>query len=340
MVLEHLFPDSWLEKKFSLSFFMGAGFSIIGIILARLLFGSNSGLASVIFTSLLIIPSLYKLFKEEEKIELKEKKFSFKELYKDNKNLIHAYLGIFAGVFVAYYMIAFLSAYFGWNTVNIFREQLFLDPAIMGRAAYSFPTFWSILANNWWVLLATFMLSLLSGNGAVFFVVWNASAWAAIFGLRAIAAGAVLGKSPFAIGAIMQLITLPHILLEGGSYILAGIAGAMISRDIVSESKEMGKFMGIFAMILVGFYVMNMFFKIIANGPFLIIIRMLLVLGLVYVLKNAFLDKKHKEVFVYNYWLFIVALGVFILGALVETGVLSWSDTLNLYYSASAAYFG
>jgi hypothetical protein len=307
--------------------------------LARLLFGSNSGLASVIFTSLLIIPSLYKLFKDEEKLEEKEKKFTFKRLYEDNKKLVEAYVGIFLGVFFAYYLIAFMSAQFGWNTLAIFREQLFLDPAIMGRASYSFATFWSILANNWWVLLACFLLSLLSGNGATFFVAWNASAWGAIFGMRAIGAAAVLGKSSFAVGGTMTLITLPHILLEGGAYILAGIAGAVISRDIVSESKEMWKFIGILFGIIVAFFVLNMFFKLVMSGPVLIILRMLLVVGLVYLLKHAFLDKKHQEVFVYNYWLFVLAIVIFIIGALVETGVLSWSGTLNLYYMASSMYF-
>ena len=130
-------------------------------------------------------------------------------------------MGVFFGVFFAYYSIAFLSAHFGWNTLGLFREQLFLDPAIMGRATYSFATFWSILANNWWVLLATFFLSLLSGNGATFFVAWNASAWGAIFGMRAIGAAAVLGKSSLAVGGLMTLITLPHILLEGSAYIIA-----------------------------------------------------------------------------------------------------------------------
>lgn len=340
MVLEHIFPESWLEKKFGLAFFIGSGFSVIGILLARLLFGANSGLASVIFASLLIIPSLYKLFKDEEKLEEKEKIFSLKKLYVDNKKLIHAYLGIFLGVFFTYYIIAFMSASFGWDALNIFKEQLFLDPAIMGRATYSFPTFWSILANNWWVLLACFFLSLLTGNGATFFVAWNASAWGAIFGMRAIGASVILGKSSLAVGGLMTLITLPHILLEGGSYILAGIAGAVISRDIVSESKEMKTFLKILFMIIVGFFIMNLFFSLIVGGSLLIILRMLLVISLIYLLKNAFKDKKHKEVFTYNFWLFVIAIVVFIIGALVETGVLSWSTTLNLYYSASALFFG
>ena len=66
MVLEHLFSERWLEQKFWSAFILGLGYSLIGILIARMLFGANSGLASVIFTSLLLIPSLRKLFKKEE----------------------------------------------------------------------------------------------------------------------------------------------------------------------------------------------------------------------------------------------------------------------------------
>lgn len=340
MVLEHLFPESWLEKKFSLSFFLGLGYTIIGIVLAKLLFGANSGIVSVIFISILLIPSLRKLFVREEKIEEKEKKFTFKKFYRDNKHLVFAYLGIFIGVYVAYFLIAFLSMKFGWNVTSMFGEQLFLDPAIAGRATYQFGIFWSILANNWWVLMACFLLSLISGNGATFFIVWNASAWAAIFAVRAVGASAVLGVSSIKVAAIMQVITLPHILLEGGAYILAGIAGAVISDDAVSKSSDLKAFIPILLGVVAIFFVLNMFFTSITNLlPILVMLRMLTVFGLVYLLGHAFPDKKHKEVFTYNYWLFVIALLVFILGALVETGVLSFSGTLNMYYSAAQMFF-
>jgi len=259
MVLEHLFPEDWLEKKVRYAFLLGVVYSVVGIILARLLFGANSGLASVIFTSLLLIPSLRKLFVREEKVEEREKKFSFKHLYTDNKHLIEAYMGVFLGVYVTYYLVSFLGMYFGFNTVNILREQLFLDPAISGRATYNASLFWSILSNNWWVLAACFLLSLISGDGAVFFVVWNASAWAAIFGFRAVAAAAVLGKSALGVGLTMNIITFPHILLEGGAYILAGIAGAVISSEVILRSKELRNFLFYLVVALVSFYFLNWF---------------------------------------------------------------------------------
>ncbi|MCF7799148.1 stage II sporulation protein M [Candidatus Woesearchaeota archaeon] len=337
MVLENLFPDNWLEKKTGYAFLLGFIYSLVGIVIADLLFGANSGLASVMFTSILLIPSLRKLFVKEEKLEEKEKKFSLKELYKDNKHLIHTYVGIFLGVFVAYWSLSFFGSLFGWNVTTLFKEQVFLDPAISGRATYSFSTFWSILQNNWWVLLACFFLSLISGDGATFFVVWNASAWAVIFGVRGVAAAATLGQSPFLVGGLMLLIILPHMLLEGIAYILSGIAGAVISDEVIAKSGELKKFLSSLVFIMLGFWVLNYVFKLLLQGPALIVLRMVVLGGLVYLLKHVFAhNKKHQEVFVYNYWLFIIALLIFIIGAAVETGVLSYSGLLNKYYLAAA----
>ncbi len=339
MVLEHLFPDSWLEKKMSLSFFLGLGFTVIGVLLARLLFGANSGIVSVIFISILLIPSLRKLFLMEEKQEEREKSFTWKHFFKDNKHLILAYVGIFLGVYVAYFAIAYMSMAFEWNITSIFGEQLFLDPAISGRAIFDSAMFWSILTNNWWVLMACFFLSLLSGDGATFFIVWNASAWAAIFAVRAFGAGQILGTSSLEVALVMQLIVLPHVLLEGGAYLLAAISGSIISDDAVSKADDLRHFIILLIGSIGGFILLNKLFTIITGSiSALVTLRMLTVFGLVYLLGFAFPDKRHKEVFIYNYWLFVFAILVFIVGALVETFVLSTSNTLSVYYSAAQLF--
>ena len=340
MVLEHLFPDSWIEKKFLPSMILGIVYSLIGIFIARLLFGANSGIVSVMFTSILLIPSLRKMFRKEEREEELEKKFSLIRLFKDNKNLIKTYLGIFIGVYISFYLVSFLSMSFGWNITKMFGEQLFLDPAIAGRATYDFATFWNILSNNWWVLLATFLLSLISGDGATFFIVWNASAWAVIFAVRSVAASFIMKTSALKIALLMQLMTLPHTLLEGGAYILAGIAGAMISYDATSRSKNLKKFLPLLFLLSASFVLINYLFSFISNNVvFLVILRIVSVLGLVYFLQLAFPDSKHQEVFRDNYWLFIGAIILFIIGALIETGVLSFASLLNNYYLASATFF-
>ncbi|MFP4118803.1 MAG: stage II sporulation protein M [Candidatus Woesearchaeota archaeon] len=336
MVLEHLFPDNWLEKKFTFSILLASGYSLIGIILARLLFGANSGLASVMFTAILLIPSLRKLFEAEERREEREKKFTLKELYKDNKHLIKAYLGIFIGVYVTYFLVSFISMKLGLDTYSIFKEQVFLDTALKGRATFSSDMFWSILHNNWWVLVACFLLSLISGSGATFFVVWNASAWAVIFAVRSNLAAQVTTFSPEGAAAMLVLITLPHVLLEGGAYILAGIAGAILSDDVISDAKDLKKFLAGAVLAGAGFWLVNYTLKAFMEmSASLYVLRMTAFLGFLYLISRTFHDKKHKEVFIYNYWLFAIALLVFVVGALVETFVLGNSNTLNFIYSAA-----
>ena len=137
----------------------------------------------------------------------------------------------------------------------------------------------------------------------------------------------------------MLLIVIPHVLLEGGAYILAGIAGAVISDDVISESKELRKFIFSLIGVVAVFFFLNYLFSFFLYGSVLTVLRIVFFLGLLYLLKLVFVDKKHKEVFTYNFWLFVVALLVFIVGALVETGVLSFSGLLNQYYMASMMFF-
>ncbi|MAG38946.1 hypothetical protein CMO90_02550, partial [Candidatus Woesearchaeota archaeon] len=171
MVLEHLFPEDWLEKKAGYAFLLGVGYSIIAIIIAGILFPSDPALVAVAITSLLILPELYKLFSIEERREDKEKKFSFKELLKNNKDFVKIYLYIALGIFLVYAISALILPSFQVN--QLFREQLEMR-GVSGGAVFSTPLFLDILINNWWVLLACFVMSLLTGDGAIFLITWNA----------------------------------------------------------------------------------------------------------------------------------------------------------------------
>ena len=56
MVLEHLFPEDWLEHKGRYAFILGVVYSVIGIIIATILFPGDPALVAVAFTSLLLLP--------------------------------------------------------------------------------------------------------------------------------------------------------------------------------------------------------------------------------------------------------------------------------------------
>lgn len=335
MVLEHLFPDDWLEKKALYAFILAVLYSVIGIFAARLIFGSNSGIVSVVFVSILLIPSMRNMFRWEERKEEKEKRFTWKHLWRDNKDVLKAYFSIFFGIFFTYMFFSFILPQMGVDTFNVLKEQLFLDPALRGHA-FETGTFASILVNNWWVLVVCFIFSLFTGDGALFFIAWNASAWGTIFGYRALTASLHANVNPWYFLLIILGIVIWHVILESGAYIVVATAGSVISRDIVSKSGEVGKFL-IFLFLGGGLtvlfvYMLRMF---VFNQYLLVSTIALMFIIVLYCLSYIFNDRRHKEVFTYNFYLFLIGLAIFILGALLETLVLSNSITLNRIYEYS-----
>ena len=88
MVLEHLFPDDWLERKHRYAFLLAFLYSLVAIVVARLLFGANSGIVSVVFTSLLLIPYIKKLFEKGRDSEMQEPEFNLKRFWANNKQAV------------------------------------------------------------------------------------------------------------------------------------------------------------------------------------------------------------------------------------------------------------
>jgi uncharacterized membrane protein SpoIIM required for sporulation len=342
MVLEHLFPEDWIEKKSGYAFLLAIGYSIIGIIISRLIFGSNSGIVSVFFVSLFLVPTMRKMFYYEDTIEEKEKNFSFKHLLMDNKELIKTYLMIFLGIFLTYTFFSFVLPQLGINTFNIFKEQLYLDVNLKGQAiSFTSSTFWSIMINNWWVLVACFVLGLIAGDGAIFFITWNASVWGTIFGYRALSASYVANVEPFYYLAIVLSIVIWHVILEGGAYILVGTAGGVISREVIKNSNDVKAFLIYFLIGICLIFFINYMLKMILPSSILIFIMSALsFIFLLSFLIDVFKEKSHKMVFKYNFYLFILGLLVFVIGALVETFVLSNSTILSKIYELSMMYVG
>ena len=345
MVLEHLFPENWLEKKVGYAFLIAVIYSTLGIFAARLLFGANSGIVSVIFTSLLILPYLQKMFKKEEREEEREKRASLtswdslKHFLKNNQ-AIRVYFSIFLGIYLTYTLYSFILPQLGVDTFNLFKEQLFVDPALRGRA-FDFGTFLSILANNWWVLLACFLLAIIAGDGAIFFITWNASSWGALFGYRAFVAGSAAGVSPWWYLFLILIITLPHVILEAGAYILAAISGGIISDEIIKEKSDIKHFIFfvICGAILIFFlrYIYKHAFRT-SNMLVFNLITMVLIIVMIHFIGSLFQQKKLKKVFVNNYSLFIMAIIIFIIGAIVETIVLNHVSILEKIYMMSYSF--
>lgn len=286
MVLEHLFPEDWLERKTKYAFLLGAGYSLVGVAIAKLLFPSDPALVAVAFTSLMLLPELYKIFSIEEEQEVQsyeqDKKLTFWELLTDDSDFIRVYVFLFLGILTVYSLASIVLPSFQVN--YLFEKQLAMRHAA-GQAFFPTALFWSILTNNFFVLVACFIMSLITGDGAIFLITWNASVWGTIFGVTARNAAMNAGVSSIYYLFLVLIIIFPHMILEALSYILAAISGGVISKDVLLEKFDSERF---------------------------------------------------QKVFEYNFMLFIFAMIVLVIGAVIETWVLgnvqTYRSIINLSY--------
>ncbi len=339
MVFEHLFPESLLERKEWTAFVLAFIYSTLSIVIARLLFPANSGIVSVVFVSIFLIPYFSTILKREELQEESESTKSFTGLLRDNADAIKTYLFIFMGIYLAYMLYAFLAPALGYSVSGVFREQLSLE-GVRGGVVFSTGTFADIVLNNWWVLLACFLVALVAGDGAIFFIAWNASTWGTIFGYRAIAASSFNGSSAILALLIIVAVTLPHLLLEGGAYILAAIAGGVISDEVVEKLEGIKSFVIYFIAAALIYAVLYVMLKTLLSPggehPVMVgVAGIALAMGMLYAMRYLFPQSRERRVFIYNYALFAAAIGIFILGALVETYVLYNSGALRSVYTAA-----
>ena len=333
MVFEHLFPEKVLESREWTGFFLAFIYSTLAIIIARLLFPANSGLVSVVFVSIFLLPYFEIILKREELQEKHEKHHTFWHLFYDNLDVIRTYFFLFFGIYLAFMLYTFFSPYFGYDVSAVFREQLSLE-SVRGGATFGFSTFMDIFLNNWWVLLACFVVSLIAGDGAIFFIAWNASTWGTIFGYRALAASVHTGDSALVALLVIVFITLPHVILEGGAYILAAIAGGVLS-DAVDKASEVRKFVLYFISAVMLYVVLYLVAAVLFNGPLLGAIMIVGALVLLYAMQYVFEDAGDSFIFKYNFQLFLFAIFVFLVGAFVETLVLYNATPLQEVYMAA-----
>jgi hypothetical protein len=240
MVLSRFFPETWLEKRAEYAFFLGWGYSIISIIIAALVFPKDPSLVAIAFTSILLLPDLKKLFEMKEESLREEKKFSFKRLFLQNKDFLKVYLFLSLGIFLVYSTAAIVLPSFQVN--KLFEIQLAVRGIYGSAVEFSATIFWAILINNCLVLLACFLISLLTEDGGIFMITWNLSVWGTIFGVTARNAAFAMGFNPLFLFLMLMAIAGPHAFLEILSYIWGAISGGMITKGFRKEGFGSKKF--------------------------------------------------------------------------------------------------
>ncbi|MBI4439752.1 stage II sporulation protein M [Candidatus Woesearchaeota archaeon] len=236
MVLEQFFKVAWVESKFH-AFYIAVIYTIIGIASARLIFPNDIGLMSLAFISILLIPSLGMLLQLEENIEIRERKFSLRMLFKDHYDIIKVYFFLFFGSLLVFLLIGLI---FPTSIIGDMFFPQFRAANIVG-AAISVSAFNDLVINNSIVFLVAFLLSFIYGAGAVLFLVWNASVWGIAFGFTAreiIVSGSSAGFHAY-------FSYFPHMVIEGTAYLFAAIVGGVVSKAVLREKLFSRKFMHI-----------------------------------------------------------------------------------------------
>lgn len=233
MVLEQIYSIKWLKKKSRYTFFLGVTYSILGLFMAILIFPKSPGLASIAFTSLIILPSLNKLFELEENLEAgKKHSLNLKNLLIEHFDVIKVYLFLFLGIMFTF---SFFSIFFpALTTSAVFQDQINLVGEA-GKAADWTTSLPFVIQSNFRILLFCLLTSFIYGSGAVFILTWNASVWGVIIGTIIKNSYYLSAVNPFLYITLTFLAVFPHIIIEASAYLLVAISGGVISKATLRE---------------------------------------------------------------------------------------------------------
>ena len=253
MVLRELHLKGFPKSEALYFFACGFLYALLGIGVASIIFPQHVGIVSVFFISIALIPTIDKLFALTELLEGRERQVqgkiasftelqvhgkgvSLRSLFEDNRNLFKAYLFSFLGVFLVFALLTL------WlpdaTTARLFGEQSVFGPgarAASGAAVDFGGFFWSVLRNNFGVLVVAFLIALLFEYGTTFIVVWNASVWGHVFAAQAENIVYVSGLSPPLQFLLILSSVLPHTLAEAGVYFLGATAGGLMNKAFARE---------------------------------------------------------------------------------------------------------
>ncbi|MBR9692221.1 stage II sporulation protein M [Candidatus Woesearchaeota archaeon] len=229
MVFEQFLASDSVKKNFLFIFLLGIFYVFVGYFVSAYFFEEQVSVAMLFTITLLLVPSISIILNIEEKIESKA---GVKHFFHNHKDIFKIYFSLFKGIFVAFLI---LGAY---SQLSMFDYQLdFLQSRgdLTGEIINEFsaneynPTVnnaIALISQNLLVVIIAFILSIFYGAGALFLIVLNASVFASFIIY-------VIKEA----GNALQLISifLIHLIPELAGFLVAAIAGGVVSRAIVRE---------------------------------------------------------------------------------------------------------
>lgn len=244
------------EKKPSRLFFVGFLYVSLSLLMVNLIFAKDpifskhASILTITFTVIFSMPFIHSLIRVEEIREITEgrNRTLFKPHFKAISSLMFLFLG-------------FLAAFSFWYAVlpehiiiNNFQSQIdqfcrinfqnvddclkeYGISSITGNAVGTASDLIVILINNLYVMLFILIFSLAFGAGAIFILAWNASVIAAAIGMMV--RQSFLGLPAGLLGY------LTHGIPEIAAYLIAALAGGILSTAVIRRDFKGGKLLNI-----------------------------------------------------------------------------------------------
>jgi uncharacterized membrane protein SpoIIM required for sporulation len=250
VVLESLSNPWRAEHRPYMLFLWGAVYAIVGGLLAWWLFPSSmESVVMVALTAGAAIPLMYNTirFEEAKDLQIETEAKLLKEHGKAIMVFCMLFLGITAGMVLLYLVLPVQEA--GVLFATQIQTFTSINPGASATGqvtgfATSGNGFQRIFFNNLGVLFFCVVFSFLYGAGAIFVLTWNASVIAFAIGnvVRAELAAAAINSGAVTVGTYLKAITISgfsryfiHGIFEIGAYVVAALAGGIISVAIVKK---------------------------------------------------------------------------------------------------------
>lgn len=236
-----MLPELILKEEradnFSFLLFLGFASAVIGIYGARILFPSEADLISVFFAAIpLMFPLTQKFLKDEA-----GGRPHFEE--------VEIYGSLFIGQVFAFYLATLMLPEFFEIQIGVFEAQL----SQMGITGYAMlgSDFLSILVNNMVVFGFIIATASLIGSAGAFILTWNGSVLGVFLGIltRQLSGLSVIIGSE---DVPSPLAYVPHATLEMGGFIVAGIAGSLISAAVYRKHFDRETWSDLIKLVMAG----------------------------------------------------------------------------------------
>ena len=260
MVLEEI-KTNWIIRHPSLALALGFIYSLLGYILANMFFiDKQVSIAMLFITTLLVVPTMIIALSDQMKHEATQ----HENFFQSHRSIFLGYIYMFVGAFMGYMVLGIFADQY---ILKIFEYQLdflkkqeglslqVLNQFFENRPAPQLESVLSILQHNLSVVLVCFIISLFVGAGGVFLVLLNAS----VFSSFAIVMIKYLTETLRQAVLVIGIFSL-HVIPEAGAFMVAAIAGGILSKAVIAEKwgtanfkkvvKDAGKLLA-FACILI-----------------------------------------------------------------------------------------